>query len=382
MKTWSVVLLLAFAVHGATANVSSRVLLARAKSPKKAVAEDGGPSSAFANSVAKGNVNAIAEAISEANRGGKSSSVAKALAEEYKKGDSKAKDAIATAIASATDLSKEEANKALQNGDAQNIAEAIASSTGGQAIAVAKSASEAASEERNTIVNAVSEAYSKASGRGEALAEAQVAANAIGKATARAMASAEVYLRLVDTSVSDSFEPADVQTIAKASAQAIAEGIAKAENDLGKLAVVKVKVDVVSTAIVEASANAFATAKQLGPGEVSAVQVYVSEAVAEPVAKVLFEAIALALGKEVDSFVYVGRVGETTGSAEDFQDGGCVGIVKALCCNRKRDDSKQDKCGCRPNGQKCRAESKRKNSEGFVIEWKVLKNGEFCSCCY
>ncbi|GMH36483.1 hypothetical protein BSKO_04351 [Bryopsis sp. KO-2023] len=60
----------------------------------------------------------------------------------------------------------------------------------------------------------------------------------------------------------------------------------------------------------------------------------------------------------------------------------CVGIVKALCCNKKRADSKEDKCGCRPDGEKCRAEKERKNEEGYVVEWKVLNTGNICTCEY
>lgn len=73
--------------------------------------------------------------------GGEAAAVSEALASEYSSAGPDKKDAIASALASALDFSKDDANKALQGG-AKNVAEAIATSRGGTTQAAAISASE------------------------------------------------------------------------------------------------------------------------------------------------------------------------------------------------------------------------------------------------
>lgn len=73
--------------------------------------------------------------------GGEASAYAEALADEVRKDPSR-RDAIASALAEATDLSKEDANRYLTEGNTGNIAEAIAKSKGGSATTTAISLSE------------------------------------------------------------------------------------------------------------------------------------------------------------------------------------------------------------------------------------------------
>lgn len=73
--------------------------------------------------------------------GGKANAAAQALADAAREDPSK-RDSIAQAIAEATDMSKEDANLALQKGDVANLAEAIAVSSGGKTTATAISLSQ------------------------------------------------------------------------------------------------------------------------------------------------------------------------------------------------------------------------------------------------
>lgn len=73
--------------------------------------------------------------------GGEANSYAQALADEARE-DPDRRDAIATALAEATDLSKEDANKYLTDGNVGNLADAIAKSSGGSASTTAVSLSE------------------------------------------------------------------------------------------------------------------------------------------------------------------------------------------------------------------------------------------------
>lgn len=402
MKSQVCVILLLGLALGQTfaAQSAGRILLGESIATSSASSTGGGFAQSVSNAASKGDVRSIADSIAKADSGGEATAISNALADQYRRGSKKEKDAIAKALAEATDLSEDGANKALQDG-ATNVAEAIATSRGGTTEAQVRAISEATSESKDAVAKALVEAYSKVNGGGDALSEANVAAKAIGRATASAYARVQVNLRVTGDGEAEGYGDAAARAYARATATVIAEGVAVAANKFNK-GKAQLKVEAVVTAIARASASAFAEGIQIGKGTVNVNQESLSNAVAEPIADVVFSVLAVTYGKELETAKYVERAdtsirestdsqstttsdssgqggsGQGGGAASASVRGECDTSIVFRCCG-DRLEGKNEFCRCRRR-RGCDAERHKADSNGYTIEWKVAKTGKICGC--
>lgn len=379
-----------------------------------------GPDSAasvIGKAAARGNTTAIAEAIAEATQEGKAEAIAEAIITSAQSGN---QEAVAEALAQVTGSSVGDARQKLETGNSENLALALATSTGGVTRAVAKATSEAVAESRNSIVSAVTRAVSNVRDGANATAAAQVAAEAVGEAIAAAYARAEVSLEVQGTGEAFGTAGADVRAVAEASAKALAEAFAEATNNVG-VARAQILGEAVTTVVAEAAASAFAEADLVGPGKVQTIQETLANAVAIPIARVIGDALAVTFQGKSESSTYVvaetsveedvavestGDVntqGEAAGTAtgdadavtDQTQDEAvaqssstvndaalppprCTTRALSCCLGTGR---KRTLCGCfgRGENRRCRF-SREAERDGITSIWKDTSNGSLCSC--